>query len=77
MLLRYVDTFNKDGGNTVRSFHSPSVPSAKPAAGSANPKFFVLTPISAAEQPVMDTLVEDNKQILLPLRMKSFFLSSK
>lgn len=60
---RYVDTFNKGGGNTVSSFQSPSVPSAKPAAGSANPKFFVPTPISAAEQPVIDTLVDDNRQI--------------
>lgn len=60
---RYVDTFNKGGGNTVSSFQSPSVPSAKPVAGGANPKFFVPTPVSAAEQPVMDTLVEDNKQI--------------
>ncbi|XP_042054595.1 protein transport protein SEC16B homolog isoform X3 [Salvia splendens] len=48
---RYVDTFNKGGGNTVSGF-SPSVPSAKPADG-ANPKFFVPAPVSHASMAPM------------------------
>ncbi|XP_047948533.1 protein transport protein SEC16B homolog isoform X1 [Salvia hispanica] len=56
---RYVDTFNKGGGNTVSGF-SPSVPSAKPAGG-ANPKFFVPAPVSHGEQPVVDTHVEQKQ----------------
>lgn len=43
---RYVDTFNKGGGAPAMSFQSPSLPSAKPA-GSA--KFFIPTPVAAAE----------------------------
>ncbi|PSS09713.1 Protein transport protein like [Actinidia chinensis var. chinensis] len=46
---RYVDTFNKSGGNSTNLFQSPSVPSIKPASGT-NPKFFVPTPISSSEQ---------------------------
>ncbi|XP_057786972.1 protein transport protein SEC16B homolog [Salvia miltiorrhiza] len=57
---RYVDTFNRGGGNTVSGFQSPSVPSAKPAGG-VNPKFFVPTPVSPAEQPVVDTHVEEKQ----------------
>ncbi|KAH6829891.1 hypothetical protein C2S53_010696 [Perilla frutescens var. hirtella] len=61
---RYVDTFNKGGGggNTVGAFQSPSVPSAKPAAaGGVNPRFFVPTPVSTAEQPVADPPLEDKQ----------------
>lgn len=58
---RYVDTFNRGGGNAGNAFQSPSVPSAKPAAGGVNPKFFVPTPVSTAEQPVVDTHVEDKQ----------------
>ncbi|KAL1559714.1 protein transport protein SEC16B [Salvia divinorum] len=50
---RYVDTFNRGGGNTVSGFQSPSVPSAKPAGG-INPKFFVPAPVSHAEQLVVE-----------------------
>ncbi|CAN4075993.1 unnamed protein product [Withania somnifera] len=46
---RYVDTFNKGGGNPTNLFQSPSVPSLKPAlAGNAN--FFVPTPMSPVEE---------------------------
>nr|XP_016439252.1 PREDICTED: protein transport protein SEC16A homolog [Nicotiana tabacum] len=47
---RYVDTFNKGGGNPTNLFQSPSVPSMKPATGNA--KFFVPTPMSPVEQTV-------------------------
>ncbi|XP_042043922.1 protein transport protein SEC16A homolog [Salvia splendens] len=57
---RYVDTFNRGGGNAVSGFQSPSVPSAKPAGG-ANPKFFVPAPVSHGEQPVVDTHVEQKQ----------------
>ncbi|KAG6418770.1 hypothetical protein SASPL_120975 [Salvia splendens] len=50
---RYVDTFNRGGGNTVSGFQSPFVPSAKPAGG-INPKFFVPAPVSHAEQLVVE-----------------------
>ncbi|XP_048230589.1 protein transport protein SEC16B homolog [Ricinus communis] len=40
---RYVDTFNQGGGSSANLFHSPSVPSIKPAV-SANAKFFVPAP---------------------------------
>ncbi|CAA7410815.1 unnamed protein product [Spirodela intermedia] len=43
---RYVDTFNKGGGAPARSFQSPSLPSAKPAGGA---KFFIPTPVAAAD----------------------------
>ncbi|KAI3468950.1 hypothetical protein Pfo_025613 [Paulownia fortunei] len=56
---RYVDTFNKGGGNGTSAFQSPSVPSTKPASG-VNPKFFVPTPVSTVEQPV-DTPVKNNQ----------------
>ncbi|CAI9759454.1 unnamed protein product [Fraxinus pennsylvanica] len=48
---RYVDTFNKGGGNPTNLFQSSSVPSAKPASG-ANPKFFMPTPVPFVEQSV-------------------------
>ncbi|KAK4422899.1 protein transport protein SEC16B [Sesamum alatum] len=54
---RYVDTFNKGGGNATNLFQSPSAASIKPASG-ANPKFFVPTPVAAVEQPV-DASVND------------------
>lgn len=52
-MARYVDTFNRGGGNAVSGFQSPSVPSAKPAGG-INPKFFVPAPASHAEQLVVE-----------------------
>ncbi|KAK4729043.1 hypothetical protein R3W88_022031 [Solanum pinnatisectum] len=46
---RYVDTFNKGGGNPTNLFQSPSAPSIKPAtAGNAN--FFVPGPMSPVEE---------------------------
>nr|GMD10158.1 protein transport protein SEC16B homolog [Ipomoea batatas]GMD90130.1 protein transport protein SEC16B homolog [Ipomoea batatas] len=45
---RYVDTFNKGGGNATNLFHSPAVPSIKPATQ----KFFVPAPVVPSEQPV-------------------------
>ncbi|CAA2974896.1 Hypothetical predicted protein [Olea europaea subsp. europaea] len=48
---RYVDTFNKGGGNPTNLFQSPSVPSTKPASG-ANPKFFMPTPVPFVEQSI-------------------------
>ncbi|KAL0326565.1 UNVERIFIED_CONTAM: protein transport protein SEC16B [Sesamum angustifolium] len=48
---RYVDTFNKGGGNATNMFQSPSVPSIK-LATEANPKFFVPTPVAIVDQPV-------------------------
>ncbi|XP_027084566.2 protein transport protein SEC16B homolog [Coffea arabica] len=45
---RYVDTFNKGGGNQTNLFQSPSISSTRPAA-SANAKFFVPTPVSSVE----------------------------
>ncbi|MCD7467026.1 hypothetical protein HAX54_004198 [Datura stramonium] len=46
---RYVDTFNKGGGNPTNLFQSPSVPSMKPTG---NAKFFVPTAMSPGEQTV-------------------------
>ncbi|XP_060179948.1 protein transport protein SEC16B homolog isoform X2 [Lycium barbarum] len=46
---RYVDTFNKGGGNPTNLFQSPSVPSIKPAIA-GNAKFFVPTPMSPVEE---------------------------
>ncbi|XAR54948.1 hypothetical protein NMG60_11030295 [Bertholletia excelsa] len=46
---RYVDTFNKGVGNQTNLFQSPSLPAVKPTS-SANPKFFVPTPIPSSEQ---------------------------
>ncbi|CAA2973136.1 Hypothetical predicted protein [Olea europaea subsp. europaea] len=48
---RYVDTFNKGGGNPTNLFQSPSVPSAKPVSA-ANPKFFVPSSVPFVEQSV-------------------------
>ncbi|XP_057477864.1 protein transport protein SEC16B homolog [Actinidia eriantha] len=54
---RYVDTFNKGGGNSTNLFQSPSVPSSiKPASGT-NPNFFVPAPISSSEQ-TFDTTID-------------------
>ncbi|XP_052209380.1 protein transport protein SEC16B homolog isoform X2 [Diospyros lotus] len=47
---RYVDTFNKGGGNPTNLFQSSLVPPVKPAASGANPKFFVPTPVSSSQQ---------------------------
>nr|GME15990.1 protein transport protein SEC16B homolog [Ipomoea batatas] len=52
---RYVDTFNKGGGNATNLFHSPSVPSTKPA-NPATQKFFVPAPVVSSEQPVDSTI---------------------
>ncbi|XP_051114616.1 protein transport protein SEC16B homolog [Andrographis paniculata] len=41
---RYVDTFNKGGGNATTTFQSPVVPSIKPVTAAGNPKFFVPAP---------------------------------
>ncbi|XP_055819680.1 protein transport protein SEC16B homolog [Solanum dulcamara] len=46
---RYVDTFNKGGGNPTNLFQSPSVPSIKPATA-GNAKFFVPTLMSPVEE---------------------------
>ncbi|XP_049369711.1 protein transport protein SEC16B homolog [Solanum verrucosum] len=46
---RYVDTFNKGGGNPTNLFQSPSVPSIKPATA-GNAKFFVPAPMSPVEE---------------------------
>ncbi|KAL2233005.1 protein transport protein SEC16B homolog [Sesamum indicum] len=48
---RYVDTFNKGGGNATNLFQPPSAPSVKPTTG-ANPKFFVPTPVHIVDHPV-------------------------
>ncbi|KAK9079956.1 hypothetical protein SSX86_001631 [Deinandra increscens subsp. villosa] len=50
---RYVDTFNRGGGNQTNSFQSPSVPNIKPKAiSNPNPHFFVPTAAPAPpEQP--------------------------
>lgn len=53
---RYVDTFNQGGGNSANLFHSPSVPSTKPAV-STNAKFFVPTPLSS--ENVLQTVAEN------------------
>ncbi|KAL8103188.1 hypothetical protein AgCh_027648 [Apium graveolens] len=42
---RYVDTFNKGGGNQTNMFQSPSAPSLKPKSN-ASTKFFVPAPVS-------------------------------
>ncbi|KAH0729822.1 hypothetical protein KY285_000823 [Solanum tuberosum] len=46
---RYVDTFNKGGGNPTNLFQLPSVPSIKPATA-GNAKFFVPAPMSPVEE---------------------------
>ncbi|KAI3687229.1 hypothetical protein L1987_80923 [Smallanthus sonchifolius] len=50
---RYVDTFNKGGGNQTNLFQSPSVPNIKPKTSpNPNPTFFVPTAAPAPpEQP--------------------------
>ncbi|KAG8374729.1 hypothetical protein BUALT_Bualt10G0026200 [Buddleja alternifolia] len=54
---RYVDTFNKGGGNATNLFQSPSAPSIKPTSG-VNPKFFVPAPVFTAEQQPVDAPVD-------------------
>ncbi|WOG88461.1 hypothetical protein DCAR_0207696 [Daucus carota subsp. sativus] len=54
---RYVDTFNKGGGNSTNLFKSPSVPANRPTS-SASPKFFVPALISSVDQPA----ASDNTQ---------------
>ncbi|PHT40061.1 hypothetical protein CQW23_18915 [Capsicum baccatum] len=46
---KYVDTFNKGGGNATNLFQAPSVPSVKPATA-GNAKFFVPTAMSPVEE---------------------------
>ncbi|CAN4077335.1 unnamed protein product [Withania somnifera] len=46
---RYVDTFNKGGGNPTNLFQSPSVPSLK-SDTAGNAKFFVPTSMSPVEE---------------------------
>ncbi|KAL3329564.1 hypothetical protein AABB24_033755 [Solanum stoloniferum] len=46
---RYVDTFNKGGGNPTNLFQSPSVPSIKPTTA-GNAKFFVPAPMFPVEK---------------------------
>ncbi|KAL7165085.1 hypothetical protein ACSBR2_040878 [Camellia fascicularis] len=58
---RYVDTFNKGGGNPTNLFQSPSVPSTKPASG-VNPKFFVPTPVSSNEQTFNTTTIDSMQE---------------
>uniref|UniRef100_A0A5B7BHJ8 Protein transport protein sec16 n=1 Tax=Davidia involucrata TaxID=16924 RepID=A0A5B7BHJ8_DAVIN len=48
---RYVDTFNKGGGNPANLFQSPSITAAKPGGGS-NAKFFVPTPVTSGDEAV-------------------------
>ncbi|KAI4372450.1 hypothetical protein MLD38_010679 [Melastoma candidum] len=56
---RYVDTFNKGGGNPAHLFQSPSVPAAKPAVA-ANAKFFVPAPVmSPSNDPTMEAITEN------------------
>ncbi|GLT91072.1 hypothetical protein SLE2022_089810 [Rubroshorea leprosula] len=47
---RYVDTFNKGGGNQANQFQSPALSSVRPAAAAMNAKFFIPAPTSTAEQ---------------------------
>ncbi|CAN0908492.1 Protein transport protein SEC16B homolog [Linum grandiflorum] len=54
---RYVDTFNQGGGKAANLFHSPPLPSAKPAAP-MNPKFFVPAPAPSTDYAAEN--VEDN-----------------
>ncbi|CAH9137450.1 unnamed protein product [Cuscuta epithymum] len=51
---RYVDTFNKGGGNATNLFHSPSIPSTKPANPSAAKKFFVPSSVSISSEQQSD-----------------------
>lgn len=57
---RYVDTFNHASPSSAKSFHSPSVPSVKPAIA-ANAKFFVPSPVVTAEQP-MEAIAENAQE---------------
>ncbi|XAR70462.1 hypothetical protein NMG60_11027316 [Bertholletia excelsa] len=68
---RYVDTFNKGGGNPTNLFPSPSVPTVKPVTG-GNPKFFVPSPVSSSEQKfdatadtVQDTSAVDQNSLII------------
>ncbi|PHT39511.1 hypothetical protein CQW23_18365 [Capsicum baccatum] len=54
MGVRYVDTFNKGGGNATNLFQAPSVPSVKPATA-GNAKFFVPTAMSPVEETGKNT----------------------
>ncbi|XP_076918508.1 protein transport protein SEC16A homolog [Bidens hawaiensis] len=58
---RYVDTFNKGGGNATNLFQPPSVPPIKPKMGpTPNPNFFVPTAAPASEQTAAD-IIPDNQ----------------
>ncbi|CAJ2650480.1 unnamed protein product [Trifolium pratense] len=56
---RYVDTFNKNSGSSPNLFHSPSVPSVKPALP-ANAKFFVPAPVPSSNEQNMEAIAESN-----------------
>ncbi|CAN1748204.1 Protein transport protein SEC16B homolog [Linum perenne] len=56
---RYVDTFNQGGGKAANLFHSPPLPSAKPAAP-MNTKFFVPAPAPSATENAADNLQDNN-----------------
>lgn len=58
LFCRYVDTFNKGGGNQTNMFQSPSAPSLKPK-GNASTKFFVPAPVSGQ---MLDTATDDNQE---------------
>ncbi|KAL8114425.1 hypothetical protein AgCh_021322 [Apium graveolens] len=71
---RYVDTFNKGGGNSTNMFKSPSVPSNRPIS-SASPKFFVPMPVSSVEQPAVDNTQQatsGNENPVMPSLNESF-----
>ncbi|VFQ70743.1 unnamed protein product [Cuscuta campestris] len=47
---RYVDTFNRGGGNATNLFHSPSVSSTTKPANPAAKKFFVPAPVAVSSE---------------------------
>ncbi|KAL3499609.1 hypothetical protein ACH5RR_038702 [Cinchona calisaya] len=61
---RYVDTFNKGGGNQTNLFQSPYISSTKPSS-SANAKFFVPTPVSSIEETIDNNaeIIQDTSNI--------------
>ncbi|KAL8539743.1 hypothetical protein ACS0TY_001381 [Phlomoides rotata] len=63
---RYVDTFNKGGGNAPTTFQSPPVASIKPMGGNNPKKFFVPAPVSTVEQPVEAPVNEEQNPSTSP-----------
>ncbi|XP_076881388.1 protein transport protein SEC16B homolog [Bidens hawaiensis] len=62
---RYVDTFNKGGGNPTNLFQPPSVPTIKPKMGpTTNPNFFVPTTALAPEQPAANSVPDSQTQLV-------------